>query len=73
MYAANHDHKLPEALDDITTKRRVTQSILVEGKNQVRVFEPSGSAPPGFVAVEPNLEDAYFVLMRGGALEEAAR
>jgi ABC-2 type transport system ATP-binding protein len=63
----------PEALEDITTNRRVTQSILVEGKNQVRIFEPSGNTPPGFVAVEPNLEDAYFVLMRGEALEEAAR
>jgi ABC-type multidrug transport system ATPase subunit len=63
----------PEALSVITATRRVTQSILVEGKNQVRVFEPAGSPPPGFVAVEPNLEDAYFVLMRGEALEEAVR
>ena len=62
-----------EHLDEIVQTRRVTQSILVEGKNQVRVFEPGGQPPAGFVAVEPNLEDAYFVLMRGELLEEAAR
>ena len=62
-----------EQLEEIARTRRVTQAILVEGKNQVRVFEPEGRAPEGFVRVEPSLEDAYFVLMRGGVLEEAAR
>lgn len=62
-----------ERLDDLTASRRVTQAILVEGKNQVRVYEPSGLPPVGFAPVEPNLEDAYFVLMRGEALEEAVR
>ncbi len=62
-----------EQLDEILATRRVTQSILVEGRNQVRVYEAGGAPPPGFTAVEPNLEDAYFVLMRGDALEEAAR
>jgi ABC-2 type transport system ATP-binding protein len=63
----------PDALDEIVRTRRVTQSILVEGRNQVRVYEADGVPPPGFVAVEPNLEDAYFVLMRGETLEEAAQ
>jgi len=62
-----------ERLLELTASRRVTQAILVEGKNQVRVYEPSGRPPEGFVAVEPNLEDAYFVLMRGEVLEEAVR
>jgi len=62
-----------EELDELTLTRRVTQSILVEGKNQVRVYEAGSAPPPGFAAVEPNLEDAYFVLMRGDALHEAAR
>jgi ABC-2 type transport system ATP-binding protein len=62
-----------EAFDELARTRRVTQSILVEGKNQIRVYEPHGAPPPGFAAVEPNLEDAYFVLMRGEALEEVAR
>ncbi len=61
-----------EQLDEILRTRRVTQSILVEGRNQVRVYEAGGAPPPGFAAVEPNLEDAYFVLMRGDALREAA-
>jgi len=63
----------PEELALITGTRRVTQSILVEGKNQVRVYEPLGTPPPGFAPVEPNLEDAYFVLMRGEVLEGAAQ
>ena len=62
-----------EMLERLTATLRVTQSILVEGKNQVRIYEPEGRPPEGFVAVEPNLEDAYFVLMRGEVLEEAAR
>jgi hypothetical protein len=62
-----------EALAELTATRRVTQSILVEGKSQVRVYEPAGRPPDGFVAVEPNLEDAYFVLMRGEALEGVAQ
>jgi ABC-type multidrug transport system ATPase subunit len=60
-------------LDELTRTRRVTQSILVEGRNQVRVYEADGTPPTAFVAVEPNLEDAYFVLMRGDALKETAR
>jgi ABC-type multidrug transport system ATPase subunit len=62
-----------EELAELTATRRVTQSILVEGRNQVRVYEPDGRPPAGFVPVEPNLEDAYFVLMRGEALAGAAR
>jgi ABC-type multidrug transport system ATPase subunit len=62
-----------EHLDELTRTRRVTQSILVEGRNQVRVYEADGAPPPGFVAVEPNLEDAYFVLMRGDARLESVR
>jgi len=61
-----------EHLDQISRDRRVTQSILVEGRNQVRVFESTGLPPEGFEQVEPNLEDAYFVLMRGEALQEAS-
>lgn len=41
----------------------VTQSLLVEGKNRVRIYEPAGKAPPGFSAVAPTLEDAYLVTM----------
>ena len=60
-------------LDEIARSRRVTQSILVEGRNQVRVFEPGGVPPEGFAPAEPNLEDAYFALMHGEAHPESVR
>jgi hypothetical protein len=53
-------------LREIQNTRRVTQAVLVEGRNRVRVYEPNGSPPPGFEPVPPTLEDAYFVLMRAG-------
>ena len=58
-------------LEQIGRTHRVTQSILVERRNQVRVHQNGGGAPPeGFVPVEPNLEDAYFVLMAGADLHD---
>jgi hypothetical protein len=51
----------------------VTQAVLVEGRNRVRIHEPSREAPPGFEPAVPTLEDAYFVLMhakRDGAASE---
>jgi ABC-type multidrug transport system ATPase subunit len=55
----------PSDLEQVLNTRFVTQSILVEGRNQVRIFEPDAGAPIGFAPVEATLEDAYFVLMRG--------
>jgi ABC-type multidrug transport system ATPase subunit len=43
--------------------KRVTQAVLVEGRNRVRIHEPGREAPPGFEPAIPTLEDAYFVLM----------
>jgi ABC-type multidrug transport system ATPase subunit len=54
----------PEALEDLRRTRRVTQAVLVEGRNRVRIHEPGGPCPEGFEPVEPTLEDAYFLLMR---------
>jgi ABC-2 type transport system ATP-binding protein len=62
-----------EQLEEFAKTRRITQSILVEGRNQVRIYESDGLPPAGFVRVEPNLEDAYFVLMHGEALQGAAQ
>ena len=62
-----------EHLDELAATHRITQSILVEGKNQVRVYETGGLSPTGFLPVEPNLEDAYFVLMRGDGPREVGR
>ena len=42
----------------------MTQAVLVEGRNRVRIHEPSRQAPQGFEPAIPTLEDAYFVLMQ---------
>lgn len=57
------------AVGDIEELRRdywVTQAVLFEGKNLVRVCAPDGIGPAGFVAVEPTLEDAYMTLVGNG-------
>jgi len=51
-------------LEAFRKRHRVTQAILVEGRNRVRVYEPGGTPPPEFEPVAPTLEDAYLVLMR---------
>src|SRR5262249_24056834 len=48
--------------------RCVTQASLVEGHNRVRVYQPEGSPPPGFVPVPTTLEDAYLVLIKTAGL-----
>jgi ABC-type multidrug transport system ATPase subunit len=50
----------------------VTQAVLMEGRNRVRVHASGGEPPAGFVPVEATLEDAYLLLMRGAAGEEVA-
>jgi ABC-2 type transport system ATP-binding protein len=62
-----------DEIEALAETHNVTQSILVEGRNQLRIYDPAGSPPPGFQPVEPNLEDAYFVLMRAPAPAGAAR
>jgi ABC-type multidrug transport system ATPase subunit len=61
-----------EDVDRIGQAHRVTQSVLLEGRNQLRVYDTGGAPPAGFVPVEPNLEDAYFVLMTGKTLQETS-
>jgi ABC-type multidrug transport system ATPase subunit len=51
---------------ELQRSRQVTQAVLVEGRNRMRVYEPDGSPPPGFEAVTPTLEDAYLVMVRSG-------
>ena len=58
----------PADLPRLREERTVTQSMLVEGRNRARVYEPSGTPPAGFTPVTVTLEDAYLVLMRLGAL-----
>jgi ABC-type multidrug transport system ATPase subunit len=51
-------------LEQLRHERCVTQAVLVEGKNRVRVYEVHGQTPPGFAAVAPTLEDAYLLMTR---------
>jgi ABC-type multidrug transport system ATPase subunit len=60
----------PEALGELKRTRRITQSMLVEGRRRVRLYEPSGAPPEGFEAVPATLEDAYLVLQRSEELDE---
>jgi ABC-type multidrug transport system ATPase subunit len=48
--------------------RCITQAYLFEGHNRVRVYQPEGEPPAGFVEVVPTLEDAYLVAIRTGWL-----
>ncbi|HEY2737771.1 MAG TPA: ABC transporter ATP-binding protein [Thermoanaerobaculia bacterium] len=54
-----------EQLDEVRRRLRVTQAVLVEGQNRVRIFEPLAQTPPlGFEPVPATLEDAYLLLMQ---------
>ena len=56
-----------EHLSDIEDRYRITQAILLEGRNQVRIHLAGDEAreaglPEGFEPVPPTLEDAYLLL-----------
>ncbi|MFL6195649.1 MAG: ABC transporter ATP-binding protein [Thermoanaerobaculia bacterium] len=54
-----------EELEEIHRRRlRVIQSVLVEGKNRVRVYQPDGAQLAGFEPVPATLEDGYLLLMQ---------
>ena len=61
-----------DELEEIRQRLRVTQAVLVEGKNRVRIFEPEGHAPAGFEPVPATLEDAYLLLMQDAQLPSLA-
>ncbi|HWM92658.1 MAG TPA: ABC transporter ATP-binding protein [Thermoanaerobaculia bacterium] len=61
-----------DELEEIKKRLRVTQAILVEGKNRVRIYEPAGQAPAGFEPVPATLEDAYLLLMQDEAPSPAS-
>ncbi|MDE0648896.1 MAG: ABC transporter ATP-binding protein [Gammaproteobacteria bacterium] len=65
-----------EDLDDIERRYRITQAILIEGRNQVRIHVPDEEAPEsglpeGFDSVPPTLEDAYLLLAQANGSAEA--
>jgi ABC-2 type transport system ATP-binding protein len=53
-----------DELNEISRRLRVTQAVLVEGKNRVRIYEPERHAPAGFEPVPATLEDAYLLMMQ---------
>ncbi len=60
----------PADMERVTRGHMVTQAVLVEGKNRVRIH--AAAAPPaGFEPVTATLEDAYLVLMRTEAAEQS--
>ena len=63
-------------LDEIERRYRITQAILIEGRNQVRIHVPGDEAaetglPEGFDSVSPTLEDAYLLLAQANGAGEA--
>ena len=58
-----------DEMDEVRRRLQVTQAVLVEGKNRVRVYQPDGQPPAGFEAVPATLEDAYLLLMQDGGQE----
>jgi ABC-2 type transport system ATP-binding protein len=46
----------------------VTQAVLVDGNNRVRLYQPNGNPPEGFAPAAATLEDAYLVLIKVGRL-----
>jgi ABC-type multidrug transport system ATPase subunit len=51
-------------LENLSRTRQVTQSLLVEGKHRVRIYEPQERPPVGFQPAAPTLEDAYLQLVK---------
>lgn len=54
-------------LETLSKTARVTQALLVEGRNRVRLHVPDSVPPEGFDAVPATLEDAYLLLTRSEA------
>ncbi len=61
-----------DELQELRRTRCVTQALLVEGQNLVRIQDASADAPPGFERVAPTLEDAYLLMMGNSAVPGGA-
>jgi len=51
-------------LENLRNEYHVTQAMVYEGANKVRIYLEQGDAPDGFESVPPTLEDAYFISMK---------
>ncbi len=56
----------PAELEKLQAGSIVLQTLLYEGKNRARIFEPDGREPAGFHPVEASLEDAYLATVQLG-------
>lgn len=54
----------PDHMDTIHRSHIVTQELLVEGRNHIRIYSPDGPPPPHFKPVPTTLEDVYLVMMK---------
>jgi len=61
-----------EELSRIRASHKVTQAVLIAGRNRVRVHVPDGAPPENFKSVEPSLEDAYMTLVTAGPSKAAS-
>lgn len=61
IYEGVVDH---DALARITREFHVTQAMVFEGSNKVRIFLENGEPPAGFASAAATLEDAYLVSTR---------
>lgn len=59
-------------LEQLCETQVVTQALLVEGRNRVRLHLSAGLPPPGFTPTPPTLEDAYLLLSQSGPSSSAA-
>ena len=62
-------------LTEVERRYRITQAILIEGRNQVRIHlsegeVAEGGVPDGFESVPPTLEDAYLLLAQANGAGE---
>ena len=55
-----------DRMAEVADRFEITQAVLIEGRNRVRVHLPDGPPPEGFEPVAPSLEDAYLLLTRDG-------
>ncbi len=62
----------PAELQQLHANYSITQAVLVEGNNRVRIYSPQGDPPPGFERSTPSLEDAYLLLMQSNGRHSAA-
>ena len=62
-----------EGLAETERRFQVTQAVLIEGRNRVRVHVADGQPPEGFEPVPPSLEDAYLLLIRNSASRNGQR